>query len=98
MTGFWGGGRAGNGAGPRKGFRKELCGIPSDPEMRPGREAEASQEGKQLDLKHLSNTVTEPKQEGIPGSIKHFRKVNETITKQKKFLNHICLFNEFRLI
>jgi len=53
--------------------------------MRPGREAEASQEGKQLDLKHLSNTVTEPKQEGIPGSIKHFRKVNETITSKKSF-------------
>ena len=48
MKGFGGRGWGGNGAGPRKGFRKELCGVPSDTEMSPGREAEGSQEGKQL--------------------------------------------------
>lgn len=75
MKDFWDEAGVGMGQAQEKGSGKN-SGIPSDPEMRPGREAEASQEGKQLDLKHLSNTVTEPQQERIPRSIKHFRKVN----------------------
>lgn len=54
--GWWEWGR------PKKRVQERTLEIPSDPEMRPGREAEVSQEGKQLDLKHLSNTVTEPQQ------------------------------------
>lgn len=65
MKGF--GLEAAVGAGTRRGFREELCGIPGDAETGP-REKLGSQEGKWLDLKHQTNSVTEPGRKEIQGA------------------------------
>lgn len=60
--------------GTREEFEEELCVIPSEPEIGPKEQRE--QLGRQaVRLEPQHDRVAEPRQEGIPGSIRSFRKV-----------------------